>query len=332
MLWLVPHLFPDPRLLEIAGRGLHVPGLRTLLARGTHVIEPCEGTEEALCRALGIARQQDWPLAPITLQADGGEPGEAYWLRADPACFQVMRDRVVLAATGPADLTRDESDALAAAIVDHFGDTLPLLAPHPQRWYLRYAATPDLVTHPPSLASGRAIDSLLPGGEAAKVLRVAMNELQMLLYAHPVNQAREAHGRLPVNALWVWGGGRRPAIPDNPPTVYAHAETARAIADHCRAPCLAVPATLDTGLFGKRYVLVLDALAEPACMHDALGWREALLELEKNWFAPLAAGLRRIGHQGLRIVDPISGRGQELRRADAWKIWRRPRNLVSGVA
>ena len=59
MLWLVPHLFPDPRLLEIAGRGLHVPGLRTLLARGTHVTEPCEGTEEALCRALGIARQQE---------------------------------------------------------------------------------------------------------------------------------------------------------------------------------------------------------------------------------------------------------------------------------
>lgn len=332
MLWLVPHLFPDPRLLEIAGRGLQVPGLQTLLARGAHLTTPCEGIEGALCRALGIARQQDWPLAPITLQADGGEPGEAYWLRADPACFQIMRDRVVLAATGPADLTRDESDALAATIFGHFGDTLSLFAPHPQRWYLRYAAPLDLVTHPPSLASGRAIDSLLPVGEAAKTLRVAMNELQMLLHAHPVNRTREAHGRLPVNALWVWGGGHRPAIPDKPPTVYARTETARAIADYCRAPCLAVPATLDTGLFGKRFVLLLDALADPACMSDALGWREALLDMEKNWFAPLAGALRHIGNQGLRIVDPISGRELALRRADAWKIWRRPRDLASGIA
>lgn len=332
MLWLVPHLFADPRLLEIAGHELRVPGLQTLLARASQRNGPREGTEGGLCRALGIPRQQDWPLAPLTLQADGIEPGTAYWLRADPACFRILRDRVVLAATGPADLTREESDALAAAIVDHFGDALPLFAPHPQRWYLRHAAPPELVTHPPSLALGRAIDRLLPEGAAARTLRVASNELQMLLHAHPVNRTREAQGRLPVNALWLWGGGRRPDPPDDPPAVYACSETARALAAHCRTSCRAAPARLPSGRLDERGIVLLDALAGPACASDACAWREALLELEKNWFAPLAGALRRIGNQGLRIVDPVAGRELGLRRTDAWKLWRRPRDPVSGLA
>ena len=102
MLWLVPHLFADARLLEVAAHGLQLPGLQTLLARGTHGTAPAAGTEASLCDELGIARQSDCPWAPLTLEADGIEAGAAYWLRADPACFQLMRDRIVLAATGPA--------------------------------------------------------------------------------------------------------------------------------------------------------------------------------------------------------------------------------------
>ena len=30
----------------------------------------------------------------------------------------------------------------------------------------------------------------------------------MLLHAHPVNEAREARGELPINSLRLWGAGR----------------------------------------------------------------------------------------------------------------------------
>ena len=78
MLFLIPHLFPTKRLLEVAVQGLRLPALETLVTRGT--LQPCtaDGVEAALCEGLGIPRQQDWPLAPITLEADGGMAGDAH--------------------------------------------------------------------------------------------------------------------------------------------------------------------------------------------------------------------------------------------------------------
>ena len=77
MLLLIPHLFPSAGLLETAAQGLRLPALQTLLARGTRQTCAAGGVEAALCEALGITRQQDWPLAPIMLESDGGTAGEA---------------------------------------------------------------------------------------------------------------------------------------------------------------------------------------------------------------------------------------------------------------
>lgn len=329
MLWLVPHLFPDRRLLELAAPGLHVPGLHTLLGRGTFESATGEGTEGALCRALGVVRQQDWPLAPISLQSEDGTAGGAYWLRADPAHFQVMRDRIVLAEVGMSDLTRDETDALAVSIADHFGAALPLHGLTSRKGYLRYARSPHLVTTPPSLAIGRPVDAVLPQGEDAAALRVQLNELQMLLHAHPVNLAREARGALPVNALWVWGGGVLPASAASARPVYADSPEAAALTAHCGARLHKLPATLERSMLGQAGVVLLDALEPAARTGDAPGWRHTLENLEKGWFAPLAGALRHCGPSGVQIHDPIRGRGIRLCRADAWKFWRRPRDLLS---
>ena len=39
-----------------------------------------------------------------------------------------------------------------------------------------------------------------------------LNEIQVLLHQHPLNAARRARGLTPVNSLWLWGGGRLPAV------------------------------------------------------------------------------------------------------------------------
>jgi hypothetical protein len=147
MLFLVPHLFPSTPLLE-AAQDLRVPALETLLGRGSHQACPAEGVEAALCEALGITRQQDWPLAPITLVADGGIAGDAYWLRADPVHLRVMRDRIMLAGSESTELSRQEADALTDAIRQHFGADLNPLPLHPQRWYLRFPQEPRLTCTP----------------------------------------------------------------------------------------------------------------------------------------------------------------------------------------
>ena len=329
MLFIVPYLFPPARLLETAAAGLHLPALQTLLARGTRQPCPDGGVEAALCEALGIARQQDWPLAPVTLAADGGVAGDAYWLRADPVHLRVMRDRIVLAGADALSLSRQDADALADAIGQHFGADLSPLPLHPQRWYLRYSQAPRLATTPLSVAVGRDIDPLLPQGDDAMRFRAELNELQMLLHEHPVNQAREARGELLVNSLWLWGGGRLPITRTTPVPLYAGNVEAQALGTFCNARVQAIPARLEAPIVGGDGVILLDALTPAGQVGDAYGWREALRELEQDWFEPLLRVLRKIDPQGLQLMDPVSGKALHLHPRDAWKVWRRPRSLIS---
>jgi len=76
-------------------------------------------------------------------------------------------------------------------------------------------------------------------------------------------------------------------------------------------------------------IMLLDGLSPSGQVGDACGWREALRELEKDWFVPLLGMLRKIGPQGLRILDPVNGKALHLHARDAWKIWRRPHRLIS---
>ncbi|MHB8915923.1 MAG: hypothetical protein ACYC4K_08955, partial [Thiobacillus sp.] len=186
----MPHLFPGARLLEAAAQDLHLPAWQTLRARGRLTACAADGVEGEVCAALGILRQQDYPIAPITLQSDGGEPGAHYWLRADPVHLRVMRDRIVLADSGVLGLSQLEADALALSISAHFDAAFSPQPLHPSRWYLRFEQTPRLRTTPISIAVGCDIDPLLPQGEDAMLFRTRLNELQMLLFEHPVNQAR----------------------------------------------------------------------------------------------------------------------------------------------
>jgi len=332
MLILIPYLFPTARLLETAAQDLHLPALQTLLARGTRHSGPADGVEAALCAALGIARQQDWPLAPITLQADGGVAGDDYWLRADPVHLRVMRDRIVLTDTSALELSQPEADALASTIGEHFGDALHPSPLNPKRWYVRYARPPRLTTTPVSVATGRAIEPLLPQGDDAMACRAQLNELQMLLHEHPVNQAREARGELPVNSLWLWGGGKQPAVPETRIPVYACEDDARALGAFCGSHVHPLPTHLEASLLKMPGVMLLDQLTRAGACGDAYGWRETIRMLEDNWFAPLLGALRTVGPQGLRLVDPVNGQSLLLQAHDAWKIWRRPRPLISMLA
>jgi len=286
MLFVIPHLFPSARLLEAAAQDLRLPALQTLLARGRRQSSPAEGVEAALCEALGIARQQDWPVAPISLEADGGVAGEAYWLRADPGHLRVMRDRIVLADSDNLELTQPEADALAATIARHFGANLSPIACHPERWYLRLAAAPRLTTHARSVAVGCDIDPLLPQGDDAMQFRAWLNEVQMLLHDHPVNLAREARGELPINALWLWGGGYLPVPPTPTAPLYARNADARPLGAFCATRVLPLPEQMDISLLEIAGVVLLDNLTHAGQYGDAYGWREALRGLERDWFIP----------------------------------------------
>lgn len=322
MLLLVPHLFPSARLLEVAAQNLRLPALETVLARGSRQAFAGEGSEAALCQALGIVRQQDWPLAPITLQADGGDPGTDYWLRADPVHLGVMRDRIVLADSQALELDQAEADALVASIHGHFGDSFGPLALQPRRWYLRLPQAPQMSTIPLSYAAGRDIDPLQPRGPDASRFRALLNELQMLLHDHPVNQRREARGQLPVNSLWLWGGGVLPKVQPRTLKVAADHPDALALISFAGATRLSMDARIDQD---RPDVVLLETLVAAGQSGDAFGWREGVREMDK-----LLQGLLQEG-RGFTLADPIGGRACAWHKTCQFKLWRRPSRLVDAL-
>lgn len=105
-------------------------------------------------------------------------------------------------------LTEEESRALCAAadvhlredgVQLHFVDTL--------RWLVSFERVVDVLIERPEYLIGEALRPNLPRGKDGRVVERWMNELQMLLYTHPVNLAREDRGLPPINVVWLWGFG-----------------------------------------------------------------------------------------------------------------------------
>jgi hypothetical protein len=55
--------------------------------------------------------------------------------------------------------------------------------------------------------TGRNINSLIEQTKLNIKWHQLINEVQMFLHQHTINQKRECDGLLPINSIWCWGGG-----------------------------------------------------------------------------------------------------------------------------
>lgn len=96
-------------------------------------------------------------------------------------------------------------------------------------------------------------------------------------------------------------------------------------------PCHAPPA--DFRPVAGATLARIDRLLMPARQRDAQAWRQALVDLERDWIAPALAALRRGGIGGLHLVASDAGErrtlGISLSRGALWRFWRRPRPLAA---
>ena len=317
---------------------LRLPALEKMLARGASTGQaPSTGSartgesaslEGLLCGMFGLPCQPDAPIAPVSAAFDG--LGEGCWLRADPVHLRLQRDQLVL--LPDVGVNAGEAAQLCAALNEHFaGQGMEFFAPHPQRWYVRLDRLPDIETVPLSQAAGRNVRGLLPkGAEAARWHRV-FNEIQMLLFAHPVNEAREARGELPVNSLWLWGGGTANISPQrNYDIVSSNEVLAEMFAAATDIPFAGWQAQWRDEQNCDRQLLVWTGLRSALQRGDPGTWRAALQEFETGYAQPLWQALRagKIAQVQLDVLGGDHARRLLLTRADAWAFWRRNRPLA----
>ena len=58
-----------------------------------------------------------------------------------------------------------------------------------------------------------------------------INEIQMFMHGHEINQKRLENGLLPINSLWCWGGGQLPEPRGNEIHWYSSDELLNRFAD-----------------------------------------------------------------------------------------------------
>ena len=152
--------------------------------------------------------QSSAPNAALAWQQSGNEPGIAYWLYAAPVHLVLQRDSFSLVAPVPLHLEKTEIDALTSAFNQHFNQNDMQFSWYENRWFLSLQNDPQIETKPPEQAINKNIAEFLPMGEGAMRWAKFQNELQMLLFEHPVNLARDAKKLPVINSLWCYGLGR----------------------------------------------------------------------------------------------------------------------------
>jgi hypothetical protein len=270
----------------------------------------------------------------LTLIAAGGTPGEHCWGRTDPVHLRLMRDRLIVVPSAAFALSREESDSLVAELNRHFAGVLSITAVEPGRWCAQLDRHFAFETASPIDVAGRDVDvTLRIGGEAGRRWAKLSNEIQMLLNAHPVNEAREARGEPAVNSVWLWGVGQAPrgaqspwqSVSANDPVVLGLAQLAAA--RHRPLPSSG-QAWLERGPQEGRHLIVIDALRAPLALGHSAEYRECIAALEEHWFAPMLGALReeRIGMITVHVPDAL-GASFETIRGDLRRFWRRPKAL-----
>ena len=335
---LIPRLFWHRHTADAVAQGLQLPALTSLLARGTLERYSPVTPEAWLCQAFEVERQQDWPIAPLTLTIDGGEPDSAYWLRADPVHIKVSREGLHLVDNALFDIAIEDARALVAKLNAHFAAAITFRAPHPRRWYVNVARAPALVTHAVSEVAGRDVQQYLPEGRDALAWHGTFNEAQMVLHEDPINEARAERGEPELNSVWFWGGGTLPIVPTRHfASVWSDDVTATALAAAADTHAAQVPADAATWLaavtaeHGSRasHLIVLDDLATAVNYEDADAWRTRIAALEAGWFAPLTAALRdrRLSELNLVALGETSTCRFSVKPADLLKFWRKAQPL-----
>jgi hypothetical protein len=166
------------------------------------------------------------PWAALQAKASGS------WGFITPCHWQIATNHITMSGQTLPDFSGAESRALMAAMQPYFEeDGIELRYEHPMLWLAQGEIFDGLATASLDRVAGRNVEHWMPRSAQAAPLRRLQNEMQMLLYTHPVNDARAARGVLPVNSFWLSGTGRLTTV-RNP------AATDAKVIDSLRAPAL----------------------------------------------------------------------------------------------
>jgi hypothetical protein len=224
---LIPYASTQSQYCQQALTTLKLPNLEKLLrqldATSTDSADDSTLTpphERALAAAHGIYQANVTPDGQVPWgawhAAQVGHPVAAadHWAVITPCHWAVQTNHITMVSPRALDLQDNESRQLLAAMQPYFvEDGITLVFDTATRWLAQGAVFAGLATASPYRVLGARVDDWIPKAEAAKSLRRLQQEMQMLLYTHPLTDARASRGLPAINSFWVSGTGALPPGP-----------------------------------------------------------------------------------------------------------------------
>jgi hypothetical protein len=264
-----------------------LPNLHSILFRGKPEFRSRQGIEADILSCLGVKFTADAELPVGVLRnRSSKDPNTATWC-LDPVCVQIDRDEALLVANESLRLDESEARSIIDDLNKHFHeDGFKIYYHSDHQWLL--SGDLNLLTSSLNDVMFKNIYEYQPAGEDETKWRSVINEVQMLLHMHPVNEARMDNGDLPVNSLWLWGGGRFTEIKPNVDLVVADSSFVRDMAAAAGIECLDEMNLMPGEKLAQNNSLLVFTQQFAAIRdHDVFAWWENLLELDNRILAPL---------------------------------------------
>jgi len=198
-------------LPPVSGGQLENKSLRAWLAHSdlTRELGPIELLAQVV-RELGFPYPEQG-LAALRMWGQTGDRPANWIAAADPVYLEPRLDHLVLHALRGVGVQSAEIRVL----IDHLQT---MLADGEKYGFMRLgsygyisAASPIATARVPTyVVDSKKPDDFLPSGAGTAEHRNLLSEIEMALHEHEVNLNREANGHLPINSLWLWGGGTAP--------------------------------------------------------------------------------------------------------------------------
>jgi hypothetical protein len=336
---VVPGLlrFEDKAYREFFAQAERIPALELIISRAQRLKTNKHSLESTLGDLFGLSEDltSSLPVAALAHYLKFGETNDNWYMHCDPVVIQPNRDHLLMLGNDLLDISEQEAEQIISDINAMYHDQpWQLIMLSPIQWVLELQQNPEIKTNSLNTVLGKKVNEYLPDGEDARAWHALLNELQMFLHSHPVNQARAVNGLSTFNSVWFWGEGRMPRNFSSPVVkhwlqCWSNHTTTLALARLLNIPRVDCPANaniwLEHAITSGQHIVVIDTLESSG--FDPFEWWQALSELNEQWLVPLIPALQTNALSKLSLVTG-AGRTYDLTPALAKRWWKRIKPLV----
>lgn len=320
---ILPGLFDLP-LLELDDDfcASRLPALNHILRFGQRLSNPLDDFEGIFSDSLGVVGQTALPFAGGF--AGIGESSSRILLAQATHIKADVRNAFVL----PLDQNEETKENILFIIndlCDLFKEDcdITLLEDGLYLINLKHCEAPGHYPHILSV-TGRKVDPYIEQSRQALPWYQLINEMQMFMHAHEVNQGRLAKGLLPINSLWCWGAGEFVEPPDRQIKCYCDDSILSAYISRAELKLQALDDFPGAG-FSKQNIYIDLGLLRALKSSDGEDLQSLLSGMESKLFKPLVKAVDA-GQISLRLRTGHDYDFQ-LSRFSALKSWRKSVNL-----